>query len=169
MRLFLAVLPDEAARDALCTVQQRMYEKGLRGSYDDRNNFHLTLAYIGEYPDPQEILRLLAPVRCGRFSLTLSAPGCFRKLYWCGVKDSRELDTLAAQVRQCLKDAGIPFDQKAFVPHITLLRKAYSDNDVLQHVMVPDAAWEVNRISLMRSERGEHGMIYTEIAQLSLQ
>ena len=110
MRLFLAVLPDEAVRDALCTVQRRMYGKGLRGSYDDRSNLHLTLAYIGEYPDPQEIIRLLEPVRCGRFSLTLSAPGRFRKLYWCGVRESRELSTLAAEVRQCLEDAGVPFD-----------------------------------------------------------
>ena len=169
MRLFIAVLPDAEVRDALEEVQHRMYTLGYRGSYDVRDNFHLTLAYIGEYPDVQEVMNLLQKVQQEPLNLTLSKTGVFRRLYWCGVKDSPELHVLAAEVRQRLEDAGIPFDGKEFLPHITILRKASYAGGEPAFPEVPDVSWVVQRISLMKSERGEHGMVYTEIGSYPLQ
>lgn len=169
MRLFIAVLPDEPARDALTAVQDSMWDAGLRGNYDIRDNLHITLAYIGEYPDPAEILDLLAEVHRERFTLTLQGIGAFKKLYWCGIKDSDVLHALTADIRHRLADAGIPFDRKSFVPHITLLRKAWSEcDDLYPEITVPEISWEADRISLMKSERTKQGMVYTEIDSIAL-
>ena len=170
MRLFIAVLPDEQAREALAEVQDRMRGAGLRGNYDIRENLHITLAYIGEYPDPVNILDLLQEVQKEPFTLSLQGIGAFRKLYWCGVKDSDALQVLAAGIRHRLADAEIPFDRKRFVPHITLLRKAWSEcNDPFPSIEVPEVSWTVDRISLMKSERTKQGMVYTEINHVPLE
>ena len=64
-------------------------------------------------------------------------------------------------IKDALTEAGIPFDRKRFSPHITLLRKATADR--LYGIDVPAASMTADAISLMRSERGKNGMIYTEL------
>ena len=43
-----------------------------------------------------------------------------------GVKGNQKLKTYVKDLRGALKEAGIPFDNDKFVPHITLIRKAAS-------------------------------------------
>jgi 2'-5' RNA ligase len=59
-----------------------------------------------------------------------------------------------------LADAHIPYDKKRFFPHITLIRKAVGP---MQWIQIQKASMTVDSISLMRSDRGKNGMIYTEI------
>ncbi len=66
------------------------------------------------------------------------------------------------RLRKTLSDHGIPFDRKRFNPHITLVRKAVC-NKGLPAVSIHKKEMLVERVSLMRSDRGKHGMIYTEI------
>ena len=66
------------------------------------------------------------------------------------------------RLRRSLSDHAIPFDEKRFNPHITLVRKASFDKG-LPAVSVSQKEMLVERISLMRSDRGKHGMIYTEV------
>ena len=63
------------------------------------------------------------------------------------------------RLRRALSDAGIPFDKKRFSPHITLARRAQGH----PALTVPEVSMRIDRLSLMRSERGKNGMIYTEI------
>ena len=63
-----------------------------------------------------------------------------------------------------LLDNGIPFDRKKFSPHITLVRKAsFKGGDKIPVTDAPVGSMMVTRVSLMRSERGKNGMVYTEI------
>ena len=78
-----------------------------------------------------------------------------------------ELKALASKIRRRLSEAGIPFDRKRFSPHITLLRRARFTDDFAPYEE-DCATWRmpyltVERISLMRSDRTKHGMVYTEI------
>ena len=96
------------------------------------------------------------------FSLKLDGFGRFGNLYWAGTAPCEELTAYVRRLRRALGDNGIPFDRKGFSPHITLLRKAVSRRG-LPSVPISGAGMEVTRISLMRSDRGKNGMIYTEI------
>ena len=58
----------------------------------------------------------------------------------------------------------IPFDRKHLSPHITLLRKASFDR--MPGITVPSASMTADAVSLMRSERGKSGMIYTELGSV---
>ena len=162
MRLFIAIQLDDAIKSALSAVQDALRLRGVGGNYTKLENLHLTLAFIGEYPDPNRVLEVMQPVRFRSFSLCLEGFGSFGDLYWCGTGRQEELASYVQRLRRALAEADIPFDRKRFSPHITLLRKAVLHGR-MPGVTVPEAGMEVARASLMRSDRGKNGMIYTEL------
>ena len=57
MRLFVGIRPSEEFRAALALLQDRLRAAGVTGRYLDPSNLHLTLAFIGEWPeDVTEVL-----------------------------------------------------------------------------------------------------------------
>ena len=163
MRLFIAVVLSDEMKDALISIQNRMYDKGIRGNYTTEENMHLTLAFIGDYPNPEIVLEALSAVDFTPFALSLEGIGCFGDLWWAGVKDSAPLEAVTRRIRRALAENDIPFDRKKFSPHITLLRKARGEMPGIR--MMP-ASMAVSSISLMRSDRGRNGMIYTEVGEI---
>lgn len=169
MRLFLAILPDEEFRNSLLEMQRDMKRHGIRGSYTPPENLHLTLAFLGEYQDPDGVMDALNTVPLSPFSIRLEGAGAFDRVFWAGVADSPELDACAARVRRALSVNRIPYDKTRFRAHITLVRQAREEKPgALSQVHVPRRSMYVQRISLMRSDRGKHGMIYTEIGALEV-
>ena len=165
MRLFVAVEPTPGFRAALIDLQERLRAAGLTGRFRDPDGLHLTLAFIGEWPE--DVTGVLPVVR-KPFSITLSHPGVFPEanVLWAGIEPSPELDDLAEQVRRNLADNGIPFDRKGFRPHITLARKpVIPERVVLSGTEVPRVSMIVDSVSLYRSDRGENGMVYTVIGR----
>ena len=167
MRLFVGLRPSEEFRAALSVLQSRLQSAGVAARYLDPSNLHLTLAFIGEWPE--SVSAILPPVE-QPFTLTLSGVGLFpeAKVIWAGIQKSPALDQLAQQVREKLTAADIPFDPKSFVPHITLGRKPVVPEAVdLSEIMIPPADMTVEDVFLYRSERGENGMVYSVIGSSS--
>jgi len=162
MRLFIAVNLSDEMRAALIDAQNDMYESGVRGNFSPEENLHLTLAFIGEYPDPEDVLTTLSDIEIRPFAITLDRCGSFGDLWWAGIKDSPVLETVARRVRRALAANGIPFDRKRFSPHITLVRRA--ENGFPAEIR--PVSMTVDHISVMRSDRGKQGMIYTEVGRL---
>ncbi|MCR5575448.1 MAG: RNA 2',3'-cyclic phosphodiesterase [Oscillospiraceae bacterium] len=160
MRLFIAINLSDEMKDALRDAQNRMYRSGVRGSYTPPENMHLTLAFIGEYPDAEPITDALSAVSFAPFELSLDGMGCFGNLWWAGIGESAPLTALVRKLRRALAENGIPFDRKRFSPHVTLIRKA---SGKLPAIQLQPASMTVNAGSLMRSDRGRNGMIYTEL------
>ena len=162
MRLFIAIQLDRTLRQALVRAQESLARQGVRGRYTPPENLHLTLAFLGECPEAEPVLEAVEKVDFQPFSLALDGFGRFGDLWWAGLAESGELTACVRRLRRALADAGLPFDRKRFRPHITLLRRAVwsGEGPVLEE---PEAEMAVKRISLMRSDRGKHGMIYTEL------
>ena len=166
MRLFLAIRLSVEMKDALLSVQDRLYELGIRGSFTREENLHLTLAFIGEYPDADTVLDALSAFSFTPFELTLGGLGCFGDLLWAGMKDSVALAAAVRRIRRALSDRDIPFDRKRFTPHITLIRRVTGK---IPGIEVPAVSMTVDSVSLMRSDRGRNGMIYTELGTIEAQ
>ena len=160
MRLFVAILLSDEMKAALCATQREMSRRGVRGNFTPEENLHLTLAFIGEYPDAEAVMEALSAVDFAPFDLALEGLGCFGDLWWEGLSGSDALLALANKVRRALAERGIPFDRKRFSPHITLIRRA---SGRLPGIQPRPAAMTVSAFSLMRSDRGRNGMIYTEL------
>ena len=165
MRLFIAVRLNEEMKDALIDAQNQMYDAGVRGNYTSEENLHLTLAFIGEYPNPQDVLDAMGEVSFSPFRLSLDGFGNFGDLWWAGLEESAAIQAVTKRLRRALADRQIPFDSKKFKAHITLLRKAKAEH-VVPPVNVHRTTMQVHTISLMKSERGKNGMIYTEIGTI---
>ena len=165
MRLFIAILLTEEMKTALIEAQNQMYENGVAGNYSPEENLHLTLAFIGEYPDAEEVMEILSSVYFTPFDLSLDRFGSFGETWWAGISDCPALNAVVRRIRRALADAGIPFDRKPFRPHITLVRKARAQRG-LPELEALNAFMHVNSFCLMRSDRGKNGMVYTELGRV---
>ena len=164
-RLFVALEPSPDFRAALSLMQDRLRAMGVTGRWLAPSNLHMTLAFIGSWPE--DAVDHLPPVRVP-FRIILAGPGIFpgAKVLWAGVEPSRELTALAEEVRKKLDLAGIPYDRQAFYPHITLARKPFVPDGVrLSSVETPPAEMTVREVCLYKSEHLENGMAYTVIGR----
>ena len=166
MRLFIAINLSEEMKESLMDIQDSMRAFGIRGNATEPENMHLTLAFIGEYDDPDYVKRVVESVEIRPFEIRLSGIGAFRDLWWVGTENCAPLLAVARRLRRALAEADIPFDRKKFSPHITIIRRASGKlSDVPEEELTSyfGTAMTVDHISLMRSDRGKHGMIYTEL------
>lgn len=168
MRLFIAIELSEDMKAAITSFQQDLKKRGVTGNYTKPENLHLTVAFIGEYGDPYDVLDALHAVSFKGFDIKLSEPGNFGELIYLGLDAPEDLNRLVKSVRHCLADNGIPFDRKRFRPHITLVRKADMRKfREREDITVTGTEMTVTKVSLMRSDRGKSGMIYTEMGSIA--
>ncbi len=164
MRLFIAICFDENMLDSLTEIQDDLMMCGVKGNYTSRENLHMTLAFIGEYDDPEQIAEVMQKVPLRSFSIKLGGFKPFRDMIFAELEENESLRDYVKRLRRALLDEEIPFDRKKFLPHVTLVRKAEcTKGKALLPEFQGSEPMRVNGISLMKSERGKHGMIYTEI------
>ncbi len=164
MRLFIAICFDEDMLDSLTEIQDDLMRCGVKGNYTPRENLHMTLAFIGEHDDPEQILEVMQKVPLRTFSVKLSGFRPFKDMFFANFEESENLRDYVKRLRKALLDEEISFDRKKFLPHVTLIRKAdCTKGKAFWPEFRESEAMRVNGISLMKSERGRHGMVYTEI------
>ncbi|MFI2709174.1 RNA 2',3'-cyclic phosphodiesterase [Micromonospora sp. NPDC018662] len=179
MRLFAAIYPppaavtDLAARVAALRVG-RASAAGVPVRLADPAHLHLTLAFLGEVPDDglvdvESTLGLAAEsFRAGRGSsprLRLGGGGSFGQgrstVLWVDVRGETEaLDTLARLIRDGLRRAGLPHDEKPFRAHLTIARPGdrvdpadvHADRETLHEYAGPE--WPADELVLVRSHLG---------------
>ncbi len=166
MRLFIAIRLNKKLRKHVGDVQESFRRQGVRGNYPPEENLHITLAFIGEYDDPDAVLEAMETVSFAPFSITTDRIGRFGDLWWVGFSECEALEALARKLRRSLAKAEIPYDRKRFKAHVTFLRKPEYGRGPIPHVTAAPSGMEVESISLMRSVRGKAGMIYTELGSV---
>lgn len=133
-RHFVALRPDPASAATLAALARRIARE-TGGRPLDGADIHLTLAFIGPWPDAlgARLARLLASVRHTPGTaapLRIDRIGHFGRrakpaLYWAGPARTPEwLATLSDDVRAALRAGGVEFDARRLVPHLTLVRQA---------------------------------------------
>jgi 2'-5' RNA ligase len=163
MRLFIAICFDDNMMDSLAEIQDELRRCGVKGNYTRRENLHMTLAFIGEYDDPERVVKVMQKVPLRSFSVSLSGYRPFRDMFFAEFEENESLKEYAKRLRKALLDEEITFDRKKFMPHVTLIRRAdCTKGEVFLEFQESDAM-RVNGISLMKSEQGRHGMVYKEI------
>ena len=163
MRLFIAIGLSDEIRKTLVKTQDYLLRHGVRGRYTAAENLHMTLAFIGEMPDPDPVLDVLEGFSFAPFDIALQDAGIFiGGILWAGIRPSDPLERMVKRLRRALAEAEIPFDRQGFRPHITLVRDMRTEKG-LPEIHIPGSAMTVDHITLFRSDRGKNGMIYTEI------
>lgn len=161
MRLFIAVSFSDEIKKLLLDAIEELKSKAACGNFTRRENLHLTLAFIGETNRTADIIRCIDSVSASSFTLTFGGCGRFGDLRWAGIKRSEELSALAENLQNALREDGFRIEKREFKPHVTLAREVMSDARIT--LTIPTANMDVRRISLMKSERVNGRLLYTEI------
>lgn len=125
-------------------------------------DIHLTLVFLGGCTEQQlneltrhgkDLVESWSP-----FSLTLSQSGSFGqkkqpRIFWTGVKASRQLADYQAQLADLCQTLGFSIDQRPYSPHLTLARKWAGDEDYHGDgiALGNGQSWEVKEIILYES------------------
>ena len=172
MRLFVAIdLPDEAKHELWLTAL-RLEHQALRARVVPRENYHLTLLFIGETTRIDDARAALHSLRLSHdpIDLVFNGIGSFKQhngfTWWVGIEPSPALASLAAELTRTYRAAGFTFDTRSFKPHITLARKVTTTRPIA--LEAPSYAMKADRLSLMRSTNKDGSMVYTEIDCLEL-
>lgn len=170
MRLFVAINFNTEIINRLFNVVQRLQSHALKGNFTRKENLHLTLAFIGETPRVAEAKQALDCIDESCFTLKLGGLGFFPRqggsIYWLGVEKDAKLDSLHNQLSSNLAASGFAIEKRSFRPHLTLGREIVlkDDFDMKEFTRnIPALEMRVQKISLMKSERLNGKLIYTEI------
>lgn len=164
MRLFYAVEFDESIKEELAKAQSKLKEKARRANFTGKENFHLTLRFMGEMEKANfpVLTKIQADVALKNepFFIKLSKPGVFERgnkfIVWWGIHKSDQLIRLQGNLEEELRLNGFPAEFKSYNPHITLAREFTSNEDIreiIKEFKPLKNTIEVNDISLMESLR----------------
>ena len=161
MRLFFALWPQERVRRQLAHWRQEL-RAACGGRPIPDANLHLTLAFLGSVDDVRlaEVERAADSVSMRACTLALDQPGWWKRnrIAWAGASVIPvELEALVTGLRGALERAGIDFDAKGFVSHVTLLRDAHEPRAL--PVLSP-IEWVVDGFALVQSITRERGSEY---------
>ena len=166
MRLFIGISPTAEVSKSLVRMQSFLQRHGITGAYLTPENLHMTLAFIGEYPEIDPVMDALEEVPFSSFPIIYTHIGTFREsIVWGGIEPSAQLNTLVKRLRRQLATVDIPFDNGTFSPHFTIARHANFSKGIPQ-IEIEPVTMNVDRITLYRSDREKNGMIYTEVGYM---
>jgi 2'-5' RNA ligase len=167
-RLFVAAYPPAEACDHLAErlagLEVARAEVNTRLSR--RENWHVTLAFLGEVPDgriPDAEAAVSRAAAGPPVSPRLAGGGRFGRgrftVLWVGVEGDG-LDDLARRVRREIKKTRLPYDNRPFRPHLTVARpgdkldRTVIEADRSSLAGYEGPSWPITEISLMRSHLG---------------
>jgi 2'-5' RNA ligase len=168
VRLFFALWPSNELQAKLAAWAK---QAAGRGRAMRRENIHLTLAFLGAtdavvVPD---LIALAAGVRFAPIRLPLDRAGYWKhnRIIWCGAgEEPQALAAMVGDLRAGLDAAGVHYDPKPFVSHVTLVRNAAG--------LPPDPAWtplvwEARDFVLVCSTRVEGRVTYQVLQRFPAQ
>jgi 2'-5' RNA ligase len=175
LRLFTAVDPSDQVHQRLVTLLDRL-RPTARLRWTKPENLHLTLKFIGEYPD-SDLARLeeaLRGVEWQSFPVRMQGLGFFPharapRVFWVGVEAGTELGALAGRIDQALVELGVPAERRPYSPHLTLARIDGQAPLSRLHRTIQDldsvefGAFQPDCFSLYKSQPGPGGSVYTRI------
>ena len=180
MRLFTAIIFDDATLNSLYHTVEKLKAGAKKGTFTTKENLHLTVNFIGETERLEDVKqamkRALDKVKSESFPLLMQGFGKIKRregdIYWVGVEKSEMLWRLQKKLAWELKDVGyFDIDDMEYTPHLTLgrrvvLKEGFALKDFEENII--PMQMEVTRLSLMQSERICGKLVYTEIYHIKL-
>jgi 2'-5' RNA ligase len=172
MRLFIAINFNKEIKNSLYENIKRLKSYANQGNFTPPENLHLTLVFLGEVvPDKvSRIKQVMDKVVAESFGLNISSLGRFQRcegdIYWLGIEKSVTLLSIYNQLSKSLIQAGFPLEKREYKPHLTLgrrviLKRQFNKAEFDQNIQSMNI--EIDKISLMKSERIKGKLTYTEI------
>jgi RNA 2',3'-cyclic 3'-phosphodiesterase len=183
VRLFVAVeIPSEVKSEIERIVGPLKKSLG-NASWVRAEAVHVTLAFIGEQPEPivpRIVDELQASVReMQRFEAVVSGAGFFPndrnpRVAWLGLSPAEGFSEVAAAVRQALNRAEVAFDEKPFKGHLTLARikerwrREEAERFIARLGTFRSKSFPVEEVILYSSKLSPHGAQHAAVGRVAL-
>lgn len=165
MRLFIAIDFSDKVKNTLKESIFELKKQADSGNFTRVENLHLTLLFIGETNNVSVIKEAIDSTAPDSFTICIGGLGKFSRAggdtYWVGIEKNPTLYELANNLYSALRSAGFNIENREYKPHITMGREVISNSKI--EFDIPTNSMPVNRISLMKSERINGKLTYTEI------
>jgi 2'-5' RNA ligase len=129
MRLFLALDIDDVIRERIARFVEGVRNFAPDARWVHTESLHVTLKFIGEQAESAMPLlkQTLSQIAVPASEIRFQGYGFFptaksARVFWIGMQAGPELATLAAAIDDKMPALGIPKEDRAFSPHLTLAR-----------------------------------------------
>ena len=194
MRLFVALDIDEGIRERISRFLEGVRNFSPEARWIQPESMHITLKFVGEQPESalgsiQQALQSVSGKRCeihfrgyGFFPTAKAA-----RVFWLGIEAGPQLGELAGSIDAQLGTLGLPEEERAFSPHLTLARstggsgaphrkKSDRANRAFQHLQEKLAAlptpefgtMTAHEFFLYQSQLSPKGSKYTKLQKFAL-
>lgn len=195
MRLFLALDIDDAIRELIARFVEGVSGFAPEARWVRPESLHVTLKFIGEQPEDmvEKLAQTMRSISRGVGEIAFRGYGFFpattsARVFWIGIAAGQELSALAAAIDTQTAALGVPKEDRAFSPHLTLARapggsgsprRLRSDQrnamfhrlqEKLGALPTPEFGTMMPReFYLYRSQLSPKGSKYTKLASFALQ
>ena len=170
MRLFVAILFSDSVTEQLFRGLVSLRQQSIQGNFTRRENLHLTLAFLGETHQTEGAKRAIDAIVSPACSLSINRLGRFQRpggdIMWVGIPGNPHLSALHQQLSSALREEGFSLEKREYRPHLTLGRQVLLDPSFhwkkweTQYLPIQTS---VTKVSLMKSERIQGKLTYTEL------
>jgi 2'-5' RNA ligase len=162
--MFFALWPRPEIQ-ALLARHGRELERAVGGKPTRQESIHLTLAFLGDIALDRidDVRGVGARAQFQPFTFALDTAGCWghNGVAWLGPRATPEpLLSLVGSLRGALQESGFRVEQRPYLAHVTVVRKARCGPIELTFMPVE---WRVDEFVLVRSQLNAGGSSYTII------
>ena len=194
MRLFVALDIDESIREGIARFAEGVSRFAPDARWVKPESLHVTLKFVGEQPDSAlaAIKQALAAINGTAIEIHFHGYGFFptakaARVFWIGMQAGPQPAALAAAVDQATATLGVPKEDRAYRPHLTLARgsggsgsprqlKGDGPNRAFQHLQerlsaMPAPAFgtlTAHEFFLYQSQLSPKGSKYTKLERFAL-
>lgn len=130
MRLFVALQIPEEVREAIAALIRELKPLDDSWKWTRPENLHVTLKFLGEIQEVRlkQFTETLRAVRADLpIAMMFRGLGFFPdekrpRVLWAGIEAPASLPALAESLEEAFVRMGLPREEKAFTPHLTLAR-----------------------------------------------
>lgn len=173
MKLFIAIELPDIIKAELEKSASLLRCACIGGTFSPRENYHITLAFLGEIPSARvgEITDAMDSCVCGPIPITIGQLGRFTRggsdVFWRAIQAPDSLARLRQSLTQTLTATGFAIEEeKEFRPHLTLARQAVLREGTLLSAIsekLPKLEHTAACMTLMCSRRIGGKLTYTPI------
>jgi RNA 2',3'-cyclic 3'-phosphodiesterase len=194
MRLFVALDIDDEIRARIARFLEGVQGFAPDGRWVKPESLHVTLKFIGEQPEAAvpQIKETLATIKASATEIHFHGYGFFptpksARVFWVDMDAGTDLASLASVIDQKTAGLGVPKEERAFSPHLTLARagghsgapgrmKAHRPNLVFQRLQEKLAVLPAPEFGTMtarafflyQSQLSPKGSTYTKLERFEL-
>ncbi|MBD3385229.1 RNA 2',3'-cyclic phosphodiesterase [candidate division KSB1 bacterium] len=183
VRTFICIELPEKIRDDIAALQHAVKPMGRGVRWVQPRSIHLTFKFLGDVEQDQlNKVEKAVKEACNQissFALQVNEAGAFPnfkspRIYWTGFRSVPDMMLrLQSEIENELCKIGFAKEKRKFTPHLTIGRVKYGDgvkevSHYLQNNSFESGSFDVESVTIMKSELSSAGAKYTPLAKIQL-